>query len=159
MRDASRGCHTRGVQAGMTTLARTTASHSQHITLSAPAGVVLWEIITGERPQRGSLRMPRVPAECPQEVCDLCLQCLSEEPSERPTAHDLLNTLGAMLERKGARRSVDIGAALRYGGPAGTPHATSDAAGLSGGSAPRSDDAAFASSSAGAASAPPHASV
>ena len=29
-------------------------------------GVVLWEIVTGERPQRGSLRPPRVPEECPQ---------------------------------------------------------------------------------------------
>jgi hypothetical protein len=29
-------------------------------------GVVMWEIMTGERPQRGSLREPRVPQECPQ---------------------------------------------------------------------------------------------
>ena len=29
-------------------------------------GVVLWEVVTGERPQRGSLREPRVPQECPQ---------------------------------------------------------------------------------------------
>ena len=29
-------------------------------------GVVLWEIVTGERPRRGSLRSPRVPEECPQ---------------------------------------------------------------------------------------------
>lgn len=29
-------------------------------------GVVLHEIITGEQPLRGSLRMPRVPEECPQ---------------------------------------------------------------------------------------------
>ena len=26
----------------------------------------MWEIITGEQPQRGSLRLPRVPEECPQ---------------------------------------------------------------------------------------------
>jgi serine/threonine protein kinase len=29
-------------------------------------GVVMWEILTGERPQRGNLREPRVPQECPQ---------------------------------------------------------------------------------------------
>lgn len=29
-------------------------------------GVVMWEIMTGERPQRGSLREPRVPQECSQ---------------------------------------------------------------------------------------------
>lgn len=28
--------------------------------------VLLWEIITGERPVRGHLRQPRVPEECPQ---------------------------------------------------------------------------------------------
>ena len=26
----------------------------------------MWEIITGEQPQRGSLRLPRVPEECPE---------------------------------------------------------------------------------------------
>lgn len=26
----------------------------------------MWEIITGERPQRGQLRLPHVPAECTQ---------------------------------------------------------------------------------------------
>ncbi|PRW45638.1 serine threonine- kinase receptor R831 [Chlorella sorokiniana] len=62
-------------------------------------GVVMWEIVTGERPQRGSLRMPRVPEECPQEVSDLIMQCLSEEPCERPTAAQLLKTLSGMLER------------------------------------------------------------
>jgi serine/threonine protein kinase len=48
-------------------------------------GVVMWEVITGERPQRGSLRAPRVPEECPQEVADLMMECLSLDPSHRPT--------------------------------------------------------------------------
>jgi serine/threonine protein kinase len=39
-------------------------------------GVVMWEIITGERPQRGNLRAPRVPEECPQDVADLLAACL-----------------------------------------------------------------------------------
>lgn len=108
-------------------------------------GVVVWEIITGERPQRGQLRMPRVPEECPQvghvglgraaaglgaaraacrsliaaplvectlapaatpsvssahpqaplqDVCDLMVQCLSEDPAQRPTAQQLMRRLG-----------------------------------------------------------------
>jgi serine/threonine protein kinase len=118
-------------------------------------GVLLWEIVTGERPQRGSLRMPRVPQECPQvggragggasctraviaaaavlalppgacaqhfpgahstplphlpaivhclcclpqEVSDLIMECLSESPSKRPTAQQLLQQLRGLLER------------------------------------------------------------
>lgn len=39
-------------------------------------GVVMWEIVTGERPQRGSLRMPRVPEECPQASLGGLAACL-----------------------------------------------------------------------------------
>ena len=31
-------------------------------------GVVLWEIVTGEAPERGRLRDVRVPEECPAEA-------------------------------------------------------------------------------------------
>ncbi|KAI7843034.1 hypothetical protein COHA_003366 [Chlorella ohadii] len=56
-------------------------------------GVVMWEIITGERPKRGSLRMPVVPDECPQEMSDLMMECLSLEPSQRPTASQVVRRL------------------------------------------------------------------
>ncbi|KAL4434077.1 hypothetical protein ABPG75_000518 [Micractinium tetrahymenae] len=62
-------------------------------------GVLLHEIVTGELPQRGKIRMPLVPAECPQLVSDLIMECLSEQPAERPPAAQLLQRLGVMQER------------------------------------------------------------
>ncbi|KAL4421641.1 hypothetical protein ABPG75_010932 [Micractinium tetrahymenae] len=56
-------------------------------------GVVLWEIVTGERPMRGQLRIPQVPEECPQDICNLILQCLSLDPSQRPTAQQAMRQL------------------------------------------------------------------
>ena len=38
-----------------------------------------------------------VPAECPQEVVDLYLRCLSSAPAERPSAADIVD----MLQRVG----------------------------------------------------------
>lgn len=52
--------------------------------------VVLWEIVTGERPNRGKMRLPLVPDECPEEVAALILECLSEAPAERPSAAEIL---------------------------------------------------------------------
>ena len=39
-------------------------------------GVVLWEIVTQEMPQRGRLRDPDVPRECPQAVADAIQACM-----------------------------------------------------------------------------------
>ena len=39
------------------------------------------------------MRELRVPAECPQPVADLVAACLSEDPAQRPTAHDLVRRL------------------------------------------------------------------
>ncbi|KAL4445436.1 hypothetical protein ABPG77_011261 [Micractinium sp. CCAP 211/92] len=61
-------------------------------------GVLLHEIITGERPVRGQLRMPSVPDEAPQEAVDLMLQCMSLEPAERPTALQAMQRLAAMQQ-------------------------------------------------------------
>lgn len=138
--------------------------------------MLLPQIVTGERPQRGSLRMPKVPEECPQvrlchdlrptscqllptcrlrqpadscvsycsdplnqpthwaqDVCDLILQCLEEEPSKRPTAPQLLKTLGQMLERpKGAA------AASRPSTEAGRPASGQQLPGLPRPASPRS---------------------
>ncbi|KAL4855424.1 Mitogen-activated protein kinase kinase kinase 9 [Chlorella vulgaris] len=60
-------------------------------------GVLLWEIITGERPLRGNLRMPRVPEECPQEIVNLMLECLSPHPAARPSAQQLMQRLSDVV--------------------------------------------------------------
>ncbi|PRW57729.1 Serine threonine- kinase CTR1 [Chlorella sorokiniana] len=60
-------------------------------------GVLLWEIVTGERPQRGQLRLPRVPEECPQAASDLLLQCLHQDPAQRPTALELMQRLEPLV--------------------------------------------------------------
>lgn len=39
-------------------------------------GVLCWQLVTGEHPQRGAMRAPRVPEECPQSVADLILECM-----------------------------------------------------------------------------------
>ncbi len=52
------------------------------------------ELITGERPQRGNMRAPRVPEECSQETWDLVLRCLKEDPEARPSATELMSALG-----------------------------------------------------------------
>ncbi|PSC67771.1 Serine threonine-kinase CTR1 [Micractinium conductrix] len=59
-------------------------------------GVLLWEIMTGELPQRGSMREPRVPDECPQEAADLMWDCLKEDPAARPSARQVMERLAAL---------------------------------------------------------------
>lgn len=56
-------------------------------------GVILWEIVTHEEPQRGGLRDCRVPQECPAEIDQLINQCLSQEPDDRPTAKDVCEVI------------------------------------------------------------------
>lgn len=58
-------------------------------------GVLLWEIITGERPVRGHLRA-LLPEECPQEAAALFMECVQTEPSARPTAASLVQRLEAL---------------------------------------------------------------
>ncbi|GAB4822983.1 hypothetical protein N2152v2_010029 [Parachlorella kessleri] len=56
-------------------------------------GVVLWEIVTEEVPQRGRLRDPDVPQECPQAVADAIQACMQRDPAQRPTALQLYQLL------------------------------------------------------------------
>lgn len=56
----------------------------------------MWELMTGERPQRGQLRMPRVPQECSQADCDLLLRCMAQDPAARPSAAEVLAELSAL---------------------------------------------------------------
>lgn len=53
-------------------------------------------LCAGERPVRGQLRLPLVPAECPQAVADLLMECLSLDPTARPSAQQLLRRLETM---------------------------------------------------------------
>ncbi|KAL4421913.1 hypothetical protein ABPG77_005197 [Micractinium sp. CCAP 211/92] len=57
-------------------------------------GIVLWEICSGEAPERGRLRDLRVPEECPAEVRQIILECLEARPSLRPSALQLVERLG-----------------------------------------------------------------
>ncbi|PRW33664.1 serine threonine- kinase receptor R831 [Chlorella sorokiniana] len=61
-------------------------------------GVLLYEIITGEPPVRGRLRIPSVPEECPEAARDLMLQCLSVSPAARPSAQEAMQRLAAMQQ-------------------------------------------------------------
>ncbi|PSC73768.1 serine threonine-kinase [Micractinium conductrix] len=63
-------------------------------------GVLLWEIITGQRPARGQLRMPEVEAECPQAAVDLMMECLSLNPADRPPAASVMRRLTALQGRR-----------------------------------------------------------
>ena len=56
-------------------------------------GVVLWEICTGEAPNRGDMRSLEAPEDCPQAIVDLYKQCVRENPEERPSALECLQVL------------------------------------------------------------------
>lgn len=55
-------------------------------------GVILWEICTGERPQRGVLRALAAD-EAPEEIDKLIQQSILEDADERPTALEFLQIL------------------------------------------------------------------
>ncbi|KAK6183726.1 hypothetical protein SNE40_011151 [Patella caerulea] len=68
-------------------------------------GVVLWELLTGETPYKGidtlgvaygvavnKLKLP-VPSTCPAPFSQLMSDCWSQEPHERPTFSEILETL------------------------------------------------------------------
>ena len=64
-------------------------------------GIVLWEICTGEIPERGRLRDIKVPEECPEEVRALILECLETRPSMRPSALQIVERLQAVPKLSG----------------------------------------------------------
>ncbi|KAK9917092.1 hypothetical protein WJX75_000820 [Coccomyxa subellipsoidea] len=94
-------------------------------------GVVLWEIITTERPAwRGNLRDIRVPEEAPQEIADLVHRCTGDADG-RPEAHECARIIGRHLQDGDAsvkRRSdgsgklrQPTGGAAQLEQPAGPP--------------------------------------
>lgn len=62
-------------------------------------GVVLWEIVTGERPHLRQLRPVRVPEECPAEVADAINACRQLGSGARPTALEICNLIEASAPR------------------------------------------------------------
>lgn len=54
--------------------------------------MLLWEVVTGLFPARGSMREP-LPEECPPEAATLMAACLQEDPTQRPTAAQLVERL------------------------------------------------------------------
>jgi serine/threonine protein kinase len=61
-------------------------------------GVVIWELVTGETPVRGSMRPVRVPEECPAAVAALMQRCMAMAPADRPDADEV----GRQLQRLAA---------------------------------------------------------
>lgn len=55
-------------------------------------GVILWEICTGEKPQRGLLRSLE-PHEAPEEIDRLINSSIQENCDERPTMHEFLKVV------------------------------------------------------------------
>ncbi|KAK9812104.1 hypothetical protein WJX73_006928 [Symbiochloris irregularis] len=56
-------------------------------------GVVLLELITGTRPQRGAYPRPRAPQQCPADIAELAAHCMSPDPLERPNARHIISTI------------------------------------------------------------------
>ncbi|KAK9793506.1 hypothetical protein WJX73_010306 [Symbiochloris irregularis] len=56
-------------------------------------GVIMWELLTGERPRRGLYRDPLVPEEGPASAVELMRACMEEDPLLRPTAGEIVTIL------------------------------------------------------------------
>ena len=70
--------------------------------------VLMWEVFTGEKPKRGTLRPVRVPDECPQAALDLMQRCGSLDPAARPSAQQVLQALATMAEEQERPASVQM---------------------------------------------------
>jgi serine/threonine protein kinase len=56
-------------------------------------GIVLWEIITGERAVRGHMRPLHAPEDCPAAVIDIVQACTNIDFQARPSARELYELL------------------------------------------------------------------
>ncbi|KAL4432604.1 hypothetical protein ABPG77_000541 [Micractinium sp. CCAP 211/92] len=84
-------------------------------------GILLNGILTGDPPRRGQMPPLRVPEHCPAEVEALYKRCIAENPDDRPTAAELLDTLLrlAPTRRRQGKAAPDTPPQLggRRGGP------------------------------------------
>ncbi len=67
-------------------------------------GVLLWEIITHEKPFRGQLRDFQVPEECSQSIAEMHEACLQLGPEKRPSAEDAVLQLQQAIAEYEFRR-------------------------------------------------------
>jgi serine/threonine protein kinase len=56
-------------------------------------GIVLWELATGNVPQRGFTHAPPPSERCPIELLNLIEACTDEDPTKRPSAKDVFDML------------------------------------------------------------------
>lgn len=56
-------------------------------------GVLLHEIITHERPDRGNAGPIQTPEQCPKEVDELITRCVHRDPNMRPSAAEIVEFL------------------------------------------------------------------
>ncbi len=61
-----------------------------------PPTTQLAPLFAGAYPSRGCLRDLHVPLEAPAEVAALVAACLQEDPAQRPTARQLVQSLMAL---------------------------------------------------------------
>ena len=67
-------------------------------------GVLLWEIITHEKPFRGQLRDFKVPEECSQSIAEMHEACLQLGPEKRPSAENAVLQIQQAIEEHEARQ-------------------------------------------------------
>ncbi len=67
---------------------------------------MLWEIVTHEMPQRGTIRDVLVPSECPQEVADLISACMQRNAKARPSAREVCRCAARTTTAKSAVSST-----------------------------------------------------
>eukprot|EP00884_Botryococcus_braunii_P015478 jgi/Botrbrau1/2613/Bobra.145_1s0034.2 len=73
-------------------------------------GVVLWEIVTGERPHFRQLRPLQVPDECPEDVDAIIRACRRVDPAERPTAKEVYDVLARSPSRQNSTAERNVSA-------------------------------------------------
>eukprot|EP00884_Botryococcus_braunii_P017386 jgi/Botrbrau1/4330/Bobra.0232s0020.2 len=62
-------------------------------------GVILWELVTGEVPERGRMRELRSPEDCPEAVATLIGQCMLSDTRQRPTAKSVAVQLRTIVSQ------------------------------------------------------------
>ena len=69
-------------------------------------GVVIWEIVTGEKPRRGFLRIIQSPEDAPADVAALAVQCMHHDPAQRPCAKAVREALAPHVVGKRTVRTM-----------------------------------------------------